>query len=331
LIETRRSDSKFGLAVLGAEYEETPAFGRLIQNIDGTLKKIVEHRDATDEEREINLCNTGAFCVRGDKLAAWVNKIGTNNAQKEYYITDLPVIAMADGFKTAVSVAHNETEVQGVNSREDLAALEMMIQDELRHMAFEGGATLQNPDSVYFAFDTEIGKDVTIEPNVYFGAGVTVGDNVTIHAFSYIEGATIANNVSIGPFARIRVGSTLDENVTVGNFIEVNRTHMKAGAKAKHLCYLGDAVIGEKSNIGAGTVIANYDGFDKNETTLGKGVFVGSNSTLIAPLKIGDGAIIAGGSVITDNIPADGLGLAREKQITREGWAAEFRKRKAKK
>lgn len=331
LIETRRANEKFGLSVLGAEYDDPPAFGRLIQNIDGTLEKIVEHRDATDEEREIRLCNTGAFCVRADKLAGWVAKIGTNNAQKEYYITDLPVIAAADGFKTAVCVTQNEGEVYGVNSREDLAALEMMVQDELRAAAMENGATLMDPDSVYFSFDTELGQDVTVEPHVFFGPGVSVADNVTIHAFSHLEGVQVDSGAAIGPYARLRVGSKIGADVTIGNFIEVNRTEMKPGAKAKHLGYLGDAVIGEKSNIGAGTVIANYDGFDKNPTTLGKGVFIGSNATLIAPLTIGEGAIVAGGSTITDNIAPNALGLAREKQMVRDGWAEEFRKRKAKK
>lgn len=331
LIESRGKGPKFGLSVLGAEYEDTPAFGRIIQNIDGSLQKIVEHRDASDEEREINLCNTGAFCVDGSKLASWVEKIGTNNAQKEYYITDLPVIAAAEGIKTAVCVTHNESEVHGVNSREDLALLEAMVQDELRLQAMQDGATLIDPDSVYFSFDTSLGQDVVVEPNVFFGPGVDIADNVTIHAFSHLEGVTVASNAAIGPFARLRVGSQIDEGVTVGNFTEINRTHMKANAKSKHLCYLGDAVIGENSNIGAGTVIANYDGFDKNKTVLGRAVFIGSNSTLIAPLTIGSGAIIAGGSVITDDIPADALGLARGKQIIREDWAAEFRQRKAKK
>lgn len=331
LIETRHAHEKIGLAVLGAEYDDPPAFGRLIQNIDGTLKRIVEFKDATDEEREISLCNTGAFCVRGDKLASWVSQIGTDNAQKEYYITDLPVIAAGDGFKTAVCVTQNESEVMGVNSREDLSAMEMMVQDELRAFAMENGATLQDPTSVYFSYDTELGQDVIIEPHVFFAPGVSVADHVTIHAFSHLEGVRVEQGAQIGPYARLRVGSSIGENAVIGNFIEVNRSHVHAGAKAKHLGYLGDAVIGEKSNIGAGTVIANYDGFDKNETVLGKGVFIGSNATLIAPLTIGDGAIVAGGSSITDNIPAQALGLAREKQMTREGWAAEFRKRKAKK
>ena len=204
----------------------------------------------------------------------------------------------------------------------------MCIRDR-RMRALENGVTLIDPASVFFAADTVLGRDVIIEPNVFFGAGVTIADNVTIHAFSHLEGASIGDGASIGPFARIRPKSKIGAKATIGNFVEVNRATVKAGAKSKHVSYLGDAVIGEKSNIGAGTVIANYDGFDKQDTRIGKGVFIGSNSTLVAPLNVGDGAYVAAGSALTTDVPSDALAIARARSVVRADWANEYRSKKS--
>ena len=330
LIEARHKDSDTGLSVLGAEFETPPAFGRLILDGSGALEKIVEDKDATDIERSVKLCNMGAFCVAGEHLAEWVGKIGNDNAQNEYYITDLVEIVRGFDRNAHVHVVRNHEEIHGVNSRADLALLEVKAQDKLRLNAMQNGATLMDPASTYFSFDTKLGRDVVIEPGVFFGNGVTVGDNVTIHAYSHIEGAIIEDGAEIGPFARIRPKSKIGKKVTVGNFIEVNRSEMKEGSKAKHLCYLGDAVIGKKSNIGAGTVIANYDGFNKHDTILGDGVFVGSNSTIVAPIEVGDGALLAAGSTITGDVPADALAIARNQEDIYPGRAAERRARKLK-
>ena len=320
LIDERYKDSKTGLAVLGAEFSPPPAFGRLVLTNDGAVEKIIEDKDCSAAERNIKLCNTGAFCVDGMELPQWIAQLDDKNAQQEFYITDLPAIAARDGVKTHVHVTHNHDEVQGVNSRADLAVLEHAVQKKLRMMAMENGATLIDPDSVYFSWDTQLGRDVVIEPQVFFGPGV--------RAFSHLEGAIIGENAAIGPFARIRPQSEIGDHVTVGNFIEVNRTYMKAGSKAKHVSYLGDASIGEKANIGAGTVIANYDGFAKHNTTIGAGAFIGTNSTLVAPLSVGEGALVAAGSTITKDVPADALAVAREKAIIRDGWAAARRNKK---
>lgn len=327
LIKARHKDAQTGLSVLGAEFETPPAFGRLILDGRGALEKIVEDKDATDAERGVKLCNMGAFCVTGDYLADWVGKINNNNAQNEYYITDLVEIARDADMNAHVHVVQNHDEIHGVNSRSDLALLEVRMQDKLRMQAMESGATLIDPASTYFSFDTKLGRDVIIEPGVYFGKGVSVGDNVTIHAYSHIEGANIDDGAEIGPFARIRPQSTIEKNVCVGNFIEINRSHMKEGSKSKHLSYLGDATIGRKSNIGAGTVIANYDGFNKHETILGDNVFVGSNSTIVAPLEVGNGALLAAGSTITGDVPADALAIARNQEDIYPGRAEERRQR----
>lgn len=316
-----------GLSVMAVRPLSPKGLGRMIANEDGTLDRIVEEKDATDEQKEIRLCNAGNFCIPASHLGKWLDQLQPNNAQNEFYLTDIPRIAEKDGYLTYVV----ESEIQwvwGINTRAELAEHERMAQVMLREKAMAAGATLIDPNTVYLSFDTVIGRDVVIEPNVFFGPGVTVGDNVVIHAHSHLEKVTIEKGASIGPFARLRGGAVLKENVKIGNFVEVKNSVIEAGAKANHLAYLGDAVIGTKSNIGAGTITCNYDGFDKHKTTVGAGVFVGSNSTLVAPVSLGDGSFVAAGSVVTHDVPKDALIVARARQLLKEGWAVLYRNKK---
>ncbi len=322
LIEARYHDDKTGLAVLGVEFDVPPAFGRLVLGADGALERIVEDKDCTDDERNIKLCNSGAFCVDGRALPGWVARIGNDNAQNEYYITDLVEIAAADGVKTRTCITRNIDEVRGVNSRSDLAALEHIMQQQLRSKAMDGGATLLDPASTYFSFDTKIGKDVTIEPNVFFGPGVTLGDNVHIRAFSHLEGADVKCGAIIGPFARLRPGADIGENSKIGNFVEIKNATLGEGVKASHLGYIGDADVGAGVNFSCGAITVNYDGTNKHRTTIGANAMIGSNVNLVAPVEIGDGAYIAAGSTIAKNVPPDALAVAREKPFIKEGWAA---------
>lgn len=317
----------FGATIMMMVPPDPTGYGRIVQNPDGTLNRIVEQADASEEERQIRLVNSGIMVIDGQNLAEWIERIDSRNAQGEFYLTDLPKAIQGDGRSCSVVRGHF-LELRGINSRAQLAELESFAQNLLRHDAMDRGVTLQDPQSVYFSWDTKIGKDVTIEPNVVFGPDVEIDDNVIIHAFSHIEGAKIKSGASVGPFARIRPKSVLEENVSVGNFIEVNRSTLKAGAKSKHVSYLGDAVIGEKTNIGAGTVIANYDGFNKNDTVIGEHVFIGSNSTIIAPVSIGKDAIVAGGSVITKDVSNNAIAIERTEQRIIEGGAAKYRDRK---
>lgn len=319
--------SETGLAVLGMHAHNPRGYGRLVINDDGFVSAIVEDRDCTPEQAEISLVNSGCFCVAADKLEGYLNALQSNNSQKEYYLTDIVAIAAASGVECDY-VEAPEHELMGINSRSQLAEAEGELQNRLRAQAMFDGATLIDPMTVYFSLDTKLGRDVVIEPNVFFGPGVTLADNVTIHSFSHLEGVTVEEGASIGPFARIRPHSHIGAKATIGNFVEVNRATVKTGAKSKHMSYLGDAVVGEKANIGAGTVIANYDGFNKQETVIGKNVFIGSNSTLVAPLTVADGAFIAAGSTITADVPNDALAVARARTVLRDGWANEYRAEK---
>ncbi len=329
LIAVRREEPKTGIAVLGMELNNPAGYGRLILNDDASLKHIIEEKDANEDEKAATLCNTGAFCVDGHELARWLKSIDNDNASNEYYITDLPKIAATDGYKTFVGVTSNYEEVRGCNTRVDLAAMEGNVQKTLRQAAMNAGATLQDPNSVYFHHDTIIGKDVSIEPNVYFGANVKIGDNVEIKAFCHFEGASISDSVIIGPFARLRPGANLGQNVKIGNFVEVKQSQIGAGSKINHLAYVGDCEMGEETNFSAGAITVNYDGFQKHKTTIGKGVMIGSNVNLVAPVTIDDGAFIAAGSTITDDVPADALSMERAKAEVRDGWAAKYRKLKS--
>ena len=319
-----------GISVMAVRPVAFEGLGRMITNEDGTLDRIVEEKDASPEEKQIDLCNAGNFCVPAEHLGKWLGQIKNNNAQKEFYLTDLPRIAEKDGFLTMVVEADVARMRWGVNTRSELAEREREAQHMLREAAMANGATLQDPETVYFSFDTRLGKDVTVAPHVVFGPGVTVADNVIIHAFSHLEGVTLEEKVQVGPYARLRPGTHLEEGAKIGNFVETKNTRFGKGAKANHLAYIGDAIVGAGSNVGAGTITCNYDGFDKHKTNIGEGVFVGSNSTLVAPLTIADGAYVAAGSVITDDIPADALAVARNRPIIREGWAASYRKDKKK-
>ncbi len=319
-----------GISVMAVRPVAFEGLGRMITNEDGTLDRIVEEKDASPEEKQIDLCNAGNFCVPAEHLGKWLGQIKNNNAQKEFYLTDLPRIAEKDGFLTMVVEADVARMRWGVNTRSELAEREREAQHMLRESAMANGATLQDPETVYFSFDTRLGKDVTVAPHVVFGPGVTVADNVIIHAFSHLEGVTLEEKVQVGPYARLRPGTHLEEGAKIGNFVETKNTRFGKGAKANHLAYIGDAIVGAASNVGAGTITCNYDGFDKHKTNIGEGVFVGSNSTLVAPLTIADGAYVAAGSVITDDIPADALAVARNRPIIREGWAASYRKDKKK-
>lgn len=317
------------LGFLGMEPDDPAGYGRLIVEQDYVVR-IVEEKEASDAQKKIRTCNTGIMAADARHLFDWLARIDNNNAKGEYYLTKLPEVAALDGVKTITAMAPVE-ETLGANSRAELAILEEKIQNRLRGNAMENGATLIDPKTTYFSFDTKLGRDVIVEPGVFFGPGVQVADNVVIHAYSHLEGVTVETGAAIGPFARIRPKSHIGEKAIVGNFIEVNRATMKAGAKSKHVSYLGDAVIGEKSNIGAGTVIANYDGFNKQDTTIGTGVFVGSNATIIAPRVIEDGVIIGAGSVVTDNVPKDAIYIERSDAEVYKNAAVDYRARKGKK
>ncbi len=309
--------------VLGFRPADAGAYGRIIAE-NGVIAKMVEFKDATDAERAVDLCNSGLMAVRSADLFALLARVGNDNAAGEYYLPDIVMLAAADGRRSAV-IETGAAEVAGVNSRGELAVVAASWQAQRRAQAMADGATLIAPETVWFAHDTLIGRDVVIEPNVVFGPGVTVGDGALLHAFSHIEGATIGAKAEVGPFARLRPGAVMGEKSKVGNFVEMKKAVLGAGAKASHLTYLGDAEIGAGANIGAGTITCNYDGYFKYKTIIGEGAFIGSNSALVAPVTIGAGAIVGAGSVITADVEADSLALVRPQQVSKSGWAKRFR------
>jgi len=315
------------VAVAGFRPLDPSGYGRLIED-EGQLTAIVEERDANAKQRKVRYVNAGIMGFRGAGLLALLAKIRNDNAKHEYYLTDAVEHANKAG-KRVKAIEVDADEVAGVNDRQQLSHAEGLFQRVMRETAMAEGATMVAPATVWFSYDTKIGKDVTIEPNVFFGPGVTVADNVTIRANSHIEGATIASGAVIGPFARLRPGAVIGARAHVGNFVEVKNTTVGEGAKANHLSYLGDADIGARTNLGAGTITCNYDGFDKHRTTIGADVFVGSNTALVAPVSVGDGANIAAGSVITHDVAADALAVARARQEDKPGWAKGYRQRKA--
>ncbi|NBV06214.1 MAG: bifunctional UDP-N-acetylglucosamine diphosphorylase/glucosamine-1-phosphate N-acetyltransferase GlmU [Proteobacteria bacterium] len=320
----------FSLCILGFEDEEPNTYGRLVVDEKGHLEKIVEFKDATEEEKKIALCNSGVIAVAGKQIKNLLNAVKNDNAAKEFYLTDIVAIAGEMGLKRTFLKTEIE-EVLGVNSRVELAKLEKIKQDQIRKKMMDSGVTLLDPSSVYFSFDTEIENDVIIHPQVFFGAKVKIKKNVEIKSFCHIEGSEIGSGSFIGPFARIRPETKIAENVRIGNFVEVKKSQLKKGVKINHLSYIGDAEIGENSNIGAGTITCNYDGYKKSQTKIGKNVFVGSNSALIAPVEISDRALIAAGSVITKNVEADNLAVARAKQINIAEGGKKFHQNKLKK
>jgi bifunctional UDP-N-acetylglucosamine pyrophosphorylase/glucosamine-1-phosphate N-acetyltransferase len=311
------------VSVLGFEAAVPTGYGRLVLE-GGRLVAIREEKDASPEERAITLCNAGLMGLRGDVALGLLDRVGNANAKGEYYLTDVVELAHGDGLPVAVVTAP-ESEVQGVNDRAQLSLAERSLQERLRRAAMANGATLVAPETVFLAHDTVIGRDVVIEPNVVFGPGVVVEDGATIHAFSHLEGAVVRKAASVGPFARLRPGTVLGPKAKVGNFVEIKNADLGAGAKVSHLTYLGDATVGAEANIGAGTITCNYDGFFKYRTEIGAGAFVGSNSALVAPVRIGEGAYVGSGSVVTQDVPADALAVARGRQAVKEGWAAAFR------
>jgi bifunctional UDP-N-acetylglucosamine pyrophosphorylase/glucosamine-1-phosphate N-acetyltransferase len=327
LIDARHLDNA-GLSVLGVELDDPHGYGRLVPDKKGKLVRIVEQKDCTAEEEKLTVVNTGAFCVAAIKLAPWLEQLSDENSQNEYYFTDLPAIARAEGYKTEICISYDEDEVAGINSRAQLAAMEAIVQNALRHKAMDNGATLLDPESVYFSWDSEIGRDVVIEPHVYFGPKVRIADNVRIKAFSHLEDCTVQSGADIGPFARLRPGADIGEKAKIGNFVEVKNTKLGAGSKVSHLSYVGDGDIGTGVNIGAGTIFCNYDGFDKHKTTIGDGAFIGSNSTLIAPVKIGENALVAGGSIVVKPVPSDALYMTRPEAVIKDGWAMRFKNMK---
>jgi len=316
------------LVVIGFEADDPTGYGRLLFDEEGRLAGIREEKDASTAERALTLCNSGILAFRsGQTLAALLSRIGNDNAKGEYYLTDAVSLARAEGLTLRV-VLSNEEEVLGVNSRAQLADAEGLMQARLRAAAMAHGATLVDPGTVYFSYDTAIGRDVVIEPNVIIGVGVTIEDGVTIKGFCHFEHAHIGPGASVGPFTRMRPGAALAKNTRVGNFVELKNAQLHEGAKVNHLTYIGDTSVGPKANVGAGTITCNYDGFAKHRTEIGAGAFIGSNSSLVAPVKIGDGAYVGSGSVITKDVPDDALAVSRVPQENRDGWAAKVRARR---
>jgi bifunctional UDP-N-acetylglucosamine pyrophosphorylase/glucosamine-1-phosphate N-acetyltransferase len=326
-------DAGAGVAVLGFDAKDPTGYGRLLTGGADNLLAIREHKDASPEERKVRLCNSGVLAFRLPNLLGVLDRIGNANAKCEYYLTDAVEFARADGARATV-VTCPEEEVLGVNSRAQLATAEHIWQERARGVAMDNGATLISPQSVWFSYDTKTGRDVVIEPHVVFGPGVTVEDGALIRSFCHFTGARIGAGAEVGPFARLRPGADLGEGAHIGNFVEVKNTTVGAGAKANHLAYLGDGAIGARANIGAGTIFCNYDGFFKHKTEIGAGAFIGSNSSLVAPVTIGAEAYIGSGSVITKDVAAGALALERSAQEERPEWAAKFRavmaRRKAK-
>lgn len=313
------------VVVIGFHTERPTGYGRLLVK-DGELIAIREEKDATDAERAVTWCNSGLMAINGRKALDLLSRIGNANAKGEYYLTDLVEIARSLGGRT-VAVDAPEDQLTGCNNRAELAVIERMWQDRRRHELMVSGVSMIAPETVFLSHDTEIGQDALIEPNVVFGPGVTVEGGAVIHAFSYVEGAHIAAGASVGPFARIRPGTSLAEGARVGNFCEVKKAEIGKGAKVNHLTYIGDASIGANANIGAGTITCNYDGINKHETRIGEGAFIGSNTALVAPVSVGAGAFVASGSVITEDVPDDALALGRARQEIKPERAKAIRAR----
>jgi bifunctional UDP-N-acetylglucosamine pyrophosphorylase/glucosamine-1-phosphate N-acetyltransferase len=322
----RRRNSGAAIAVAAMRPVDPAPYGRLVLGADGMVERIVEAKDANADETAITLCNGGIMAVAAEHLFDLVDRLENINAKREFYLTDIVGIARRRDL-AATYVELPADEVLGVNTRAELAAAEALMQGRLRHRAMQEGATLIAPETVFLSADTRLGRDVVVEPNVVFGPGVSVADNARIRAFSHLDGATVGEGAIVGPYARLRPGAVLERDVHVGNFVEVKATRLGAGAKANHLSYLGDADVGPGTNIGAGTITCNYDGFNKSRTTIGANAFIGSQTALVAPVTVGDGAYVATGSVVTADVPPDALTIARARQVDKPGRAAELRAR----
>ncbi|WP_292683263.1 bifunctional UDP-N-acetylglucosamine diphosphorylase/glucosamine-1-phosphate N-acetyltransferase GlmU [Novosphingobium sp.] len=323
MIERLHGDDNPAVVVLGFEPADTLQYGRVIAQ-DGRIVKMVEHKDANDAERACRLCNSGLMAARSDELFGLLARVGNDNAAGEYYLVDVVNVANADGRLCAVVVTPDAHEVEGINSRAELAEAEQRWQQRRRRAAMDDGATLIAPETVWFAWDTVLGRDVLVEPNVFFGPGVTVADKVNIRANCHIEGTRIASGCEVGPFARLRPGAVLEEKAKIGNFVEMKKAVMGKGAKANHLSYIGDAEVGAGANIGAGTITCNYDGYFKYKTVIGEGAFIGSNSSLIAPVRIGADAIVGAGSAVSRDVADGELRIVRAEQLVKPGWADRF-------
>jgi bifunctional UDP-N-acetylglucosamine pyrophosphorylase/glucosamine-1-phosphate N-acetyltransferase len=315
-----------GVVVLGFEAAEPGGYGRLVRDAAGGLAAIVEAKDATPEQRAIRLCNSGLMAADAATLFDLLAEVGNDNAKGEYYLTDVVALARSRGL-SAAAITCPEAETLGVNSRADLAAAEAAFQARARAEAMANGATLTDPATVWFALDTVIGRDVVIGPNVVFGPEVTVESGATIHAFCHLEGCHVSRGAKVGPFARLRPGAEIAEDVHIGNFVEIKNAIVEEGAKANHLAYIGDARVGARANIGAGTITCNYDGVFKHRTEIGAGAFIGSNSALVAPVAVGARAVVAAGSVITQDVPEDALAIARQRQTVRPTLGARLMQR----
>lgn len=313
------------VVVIGFQTTDPTGYGRLIVE-NGELQSIREQKDASEEEKRITYCNGGLMAINGERALELLGKIGNANAKGEYYLTDIVEIARASGGK-AIAVEAPEAELMGCNNRAELALIEAVWQKRRRHELMVSGVSMVAPESVFLAFDTQIAQDVMIEPNVVFGPGVTVESGAVIHAFSHLEGAHVSAGATVGPYARLRPGANLGRDSKVGNFCEVKKAEIGAGAKVNHLTYIGDAFVGEKTNIGAGTITCNYDGVNKHITRIGANAFIGSNSSLVAPVSVGDGALVASGSVVTEDVPADAVAFGRARQEVKPGRAKILRER----
>ena len=315
------------VAVLGFRPRDPAGYGRLVLE-GGELAAIREDLDASEAERAIGLCNGGLMALSGETALAILDRIDSQNRKNEFYLTDAVAIARALKLK-AVAIETEEDDVRGINTKAQLAETEAALQQRLRKAALDAGVTLVAPETVFLSSDTTLGRDVVVEPFVVFGPGVTVDDNALIRSFSHLHQAHVGKGAQVGPFARLRPGARLGAEVHIGNFVEVKQATIEAGAKANHLAYIGDARLGAGSNFGAGAIVCNYDGVAKHRTDIGKGAFIGSNAALVAPVKIGDGAYVATGSVITQDVPADGLAIGRSRQVVKENRAARLRDLKA--
>ncbi|MAM93637.1 bifunctional UDP-N-acetylglucosamine diphosphorylase/glucosamine-1-phosphate N-acetyltransferase GlmU [Parvibaculum sp.] len=311
------------IVILGFEAADPTGYGRVLLEGD-QVQRIVEHKDASEGERRTTLCFGGPMAVPAGHFGKLLEGLGNDNAQGEYYLTDLVALGRDAGLD-CICVTCPEADIQGVNSRADLASAEASLQRRMRAEAMAKGVTFLDPETVYLSFDTKLGRDVTVGQNVVFGPGCDIADGVTIKAFSHLEGAAVAEDADIGPFARIRPGTEIGRKAKIGNFVETKKAKIEDGAKVNHLSYIGDARVGAGANIGAGTITCNYDGYNKFFTDIGAGAFVGSNSSLVAPVKIGDGAYLGSGSVVTKDVSADALAVARGRQMEKPGWAAAFR------
>ena len=319
-----RAEQQADMAVLGFQATDPGAYGRLVLDGDGFLRRIVEAKDASPDELAIDRCNAGVLLARADLLFEALARVTDDNAKGEYYLTDVVAVARGDGARIAVALSP-ESEMQGVNSRADLAAAEAIMQQRLRTRALEQGVTLVAPETVFLSHDTALSPDVTVEPQVVFGPGVSVAEGATIKAFSHLEGARVGASAQVGPYARLRPGTVLGEGCRVGNFVETKNAELGAGAKANHLTYLGDTVVGAAANIGAGTITCNYDGYLKHRTEIGAGAFIGSNSALVAPVTVGAGAIVGAGTTLTQDVADDALAVGRAQQRTVASGGTRFR------